>query len=507
MNFKKFFSSFFTYTPPYTQKHTFNLAEDANNKYYPDSNIDNTITEKVFNSVDVNIDFLKSKFNILINSDIVFRDFILNIKGKQYKALLVFIDGLVNTQIVNQFILKPLMMRNKNNLFDGSHSRVISEAVTNNVTVRKVKKFNLPSYISSCLVPQNDIKEVSSFEEILAGINSGNCALFIDTLDIAFDIDVKGFKERSIDKPSNEIVIKGPHEAFVENIRTNTSLLRRFVNNENLVIEDISIGSITKTSCGLCYIHGITNDNLIAELKFRLNNIDVDSVLSAGQLEQLISDSSLLSIPQSLTTERPDKAASYLIDGRVIILINGSPYAIIAPAILSDFLSSPDDKNQQSLFSNFAKLLRLFAAFITLLLPGLYMAITSFHHEILPTELLFTILASRENVPFPIFFELLLLEVSFELIREAGLRVPSPIGPTIGIVGALIMGEAAVSAGVVSPILIIIVAIAGTASFAIPDYSFGFHLRIYRFIFIFLGYLCGFLGIAYWFICIYGFIV
>mgnify|MGYP004534172645 FL=1 len=172
MNFKKFFSSFFTYTPPYTQKHTFNLAEDANNKYYPDSNIDNTITEKVFNSVDVNIDFLKSKFNILINSDIVFRDFILNIKGKQYKALLVFIDGLVNTQIVNQFILKPLMMRNKNNLFDGSHNRVISEAVTNNVTVRKVKKFNLPNYISSCLVPQNDIKEVSSFEEILAGINS-----------------------------------------------------------------------------------------------------------------------------------------------------------------------------------------------------------------------------------------------------------------------------------------------------------------------------------------------
>lgn len=498
MSIKDIISSFFTYTPTNKQTYNFNLIEDTNTKNYTDNDLtgkENKET-KIFPSVSVNSEYLKTKYNLLINSDIIFRDFMLIAKGKQYHALLIFIDGMVNTEIMNEFILEPLMMRNRNNLFDSSQNKVISEAVANNITVRKVKKFNLANYISSCLVPQNAIKQVSYFEDVITGINSGNCALLVDTLNVAFDIEVKGFKQRGIEKPSNEIVIKGPHESFVENIRTNTSLIRRFVNNENLVIENLNLGNITKTKCGVCYVSGVANDDLIAEVKFRLNNLDVDSILSAGQLEQLITDSSNLNIPQLISTERPDKAASYLLDGRVILLVDGSPYAVITPAILSDFLSSPDDKNQKALFSNFTKFIRLIAAFITLLLPGLYIAVTSFHQEILPTELLFSILASRANVPFPIIFELLVLEISFELIREAGLRVPSPIGPTIGIVGALVMGQAAVSAGIVSPILIIVVAITGTASFAIPDYAFGFHLRVYRFAFIFLGYLCGFLGIA-----------
>ena len=197
-----------------------------------------------------------------------------------------------------------------------------------------------------------------------------------------------------------------------------------------------------------------------------------------------------------ISTEKPDKAASYLLNGRVVIIVNGSPYALVVPAVFSDFLTSPDDKNLNPLFANFIKGIRILATFISLLLPGLYIAITSFHQEILPTELLFSILASRDNVPFPVIVEILLLEISFELIREAGLRVPSPIGPTIGIVGALVLGQAAVSAGIVSPILIIVVAITGIASFAIPDFSFGFHIRITRFLFIFLGFLCGFLGIS-----------
>ena len=240
----------------------------------------------------------------------------------------------------------------------------------------------------------------------------------------------------------------------------------------------------------------ITNDDLIAEVKYRINNLSIDSLLSSGQLEQLISDTNFLNVPQVLATERPDKSASYLLNGRVIVLVNGSPYSLIMPAVLNDFLSSPDDKNEKPLFANFLKFVRGLATFLTLLLPGLYIAITSFHQELLPTELLFSILASRENVPFPSFVEIFLLEISFELIREAGLRVPSPLGPTIGIVGALVLGQAAVSAGVVSPILVIVVAITGISSFAIPDYSFGLHIRITRFVFIFLGYLCGFLGIA-----------
>ncbi len=259
----------------------------------------------------------------------------------------------------------------------------------------------------------------------------GNCVLFVDTLDRAFDIEVKGFKQRNVDTPNNEIVIKGPHEAFVENIRTNTSLIRRIVNNENLIIENLEIGKITKTKCAVCYIQNITNSDLVNEVKYRLNNLDVDSLLSGGELEQLVVDSNVLGIPQVLSTERPDKATKYLLNGRVVVLVNGTPYGIIMPSILMDFLTSPEDTNLKTSFANFLRCLRVLSVFITLLLPGLYVAITSFHQEILPTSLLNSILASRENVPFPIILEILLMEVSFELIREAGLRVPSPIGPTI----------------------------------------------------------------------------
>lgn len=374
---------------------------------------------------------MRTKYNLLINSDVILREFTINARGKQYNAFLVYIDGMVDSEIMDKFILEPLMLRNKNNLFDGTQTKVISEAVANNITVRKVKKFNLSNYLMGCLMPQNAVKEVTDFDEVANGINSGNCALFVDTLNLAFDIEVKGFKQRSIDTPNNEVVIKGPHEAFVENIRTNTSLIRRIVNNENLIIENLEVGKITKTKCAVCYIKNITNTDLINEVKYRLNNLEVDSLLSAGELEQLIVDNNALGIPQTISTERPDKAAKYLLKGRVIVIVNGTPYGVIMPAILVDFLTSPEDTNLKVNFANFLRVLRFLAAFITLLLPGLYVALTSFHQEILPTGLLFSILASRENVPFPIIVEILLMEISFELIREAVLRVPTAIGSTI----------------------------------------------------------------------------
>lgn len=474
----------------YSFKLSDNYTNSSNVKKLPQK------IDSVFPSLEVNLEYMKTKYNLLINSDVILRQFTINARGKQYNSFIVYIDGMVDSEIMDNFILKPLMLRNQNNLYDGSQTKIISEAVTNNITVRKVKKFDLPNYLMGCLLPQNAVKEVTDFSDVTSGINAGNCVLFVDTLNVAFDIEVKGFKQRSIDTPNNEIVIKGPHEAFVENIRTNTSLIRRIANNEDLIIENIEVGKITKTKCALCYMQNITNTDLIAEVKYRLNNLEIDSLLSAGELEQLISDSNVLGIPEILSTERPDKATKYLLRGRVIVIVNGTPYALIMPAVLVDFLTSPEDTNLKVNFANFLRRLRFLAALITLLLPGIYMAITNFHQEILPTSLLYSILASRENVPFPVIVEILLMEISFELIREAGLRVPSPIGPTIGIVGALVLGQAAVSAGIVSPILIIIVAITGIASFAIPDFSFGFHLRYFRFAFILFGFMAGFLGIS-----------
>ena len=497
MKIKDFINNAFGYTPK--EIYQFTLPTDSEN---PESTtIQNSKQtpekkENVFPNINENLEYVKTKYNTLINSDIIVREFILNARGNQYKAFLLYIDGMVDSQILNDFVLESLMLRNRNNLFNGKQNRIISESTTNNVTIRKVKKFNLADYIESCLIPQNSITQESSFDDIFSGINSGNCALFVDTLSVCFDIDVKGFKQRSISQPENEIVIKGPHEAFVENLRTNTSLLRRFTNNENLTIENVKVGKITKTNCAVCYIKDITNDNLVAEAKYRLNNLEIDSLLSAGELEQLLTDTNVLGIPKILVSERPDTAVKALLQGRVVIIVNGSPYALILPAILIDFLSSPEDTNLKTVFGNFLKVIRIISAFFALLLPGLYIAITSFHREIIPTELLYSILSSRQSVPFPIILEILTMEISFEIIREAGLRVPSPIGPTLGIVGALVLGQAAVSAGIVSPILIIIIAMTGISSFAIPDYSFSFHLRFFRFGFILLGFLSGFLGIG-----------
>ena len=415
----------FSYTRE--NEYTFNINDSNNFNNSIDLNL--AKDDKIYGSLGINLDYMKSKYNFLINSDIVLREFTINVRSRQYHAFIMYIDGMVSSDIIDNYLLKPLMMRNDNNLFDGSH--IVSEAIANNVTIKKVKKFELGTYILNCLMPQNSVKSSASFSSIISGINSGNCALFIDTLNVAYDIEVKNFNQRNVDKPSNEIVIKGAHEAFVENIRTNTSLLRRIINSSTLIIESVIVGSVTSTNCAICYLENITNENLITEVKHRINNLNVDSLLSSGQLEQLLSDSNDLSLPQILSTERPDKASSYLLQGRVVVLINGSPYALVMPAVLSDFLSSPDDKNLKSGFSNFLKIIRILAVFITLLLPGLYIAITSFHQEIVPTELLFSILSSRQNVPFPIILEILLLEISFELIREAGLRVPSPIGPTI----------------------------------------------------------------------------
>lgn len=242
MNFKTLVSDFFKYKPE--KDYNFNLIDDiqSSQNFSQDSEVEN-----IFTSSDINLEYLKTKYNFSINSDIIVKEFILNARSKQYKAFIFDIDGMVDSNLINDFILNPLMLKNRNNMYDGKSNEIIREAITNNVTVRKIKKFNLSDYVLNCLIPQNSVNIVETFSDAISGINSGNCLLFIDTLNVAFDIDVKGFKQRGVEAPQNEIIIQGPHEAFTENIRTNTSLLRRIINNENLIIENIEIGKISKT--------------------------------------------------------------------------------------------------------------------------------------------------------------------------------------------------------------------------------------------------------------------
>lgn len=424
---KNFLSQIFLYKE--TDKYDFSLPTTSTEATEDSEEIDDSSkVKKVYSKLTDNLEYMKVQYNALINSDIIIRNFTLTARNKEYAAFLIYFDGMVNSTIINDFVMKPLMLRNTANTYDEQNFKPLP----NNpyVKVRKAEKFDLENCIYNKLLPQNDVKKKDDFEALITDINSGNCIMFVDTISTAFSLETKGFKARSIGEPNNEIVVHGSQEAFVEVIRTNTSIIRRLANTEDLVIESTSVGKISKTQIAICYLKNIANADLVSEVKFRVNNLAIDSLLSSGQLEQLIQDDNS-SFPQVLSTERPDKAVNHLFEGRVVIIVNGSPYALIVPGVLIDFISSPEDLNLKYQYANVLRIVRLIAAFFALLLPGLYIAITCYHQELIPTPLLFEIASSRESVPFPVIFEIIIMEVSFELIREAGLRVPSPIGPTI----------------------------------------------------------------------------
>lgn len=371
------------------------------------------ISEKLYIEYDKNLNYIKDKYSTLINSDVKIREFYINVQNKKYKSFLFYIDGMIDSKSINDFVLNPLMLKNKTN-----SSTAEEQVVTNPNKVIVVKPFDLQTYIMDSLIPQNDVSVSNEFSRVISQVSSGVSALFIDTLSFAFLIDAKGFEKRSISIPQNEFVIRGSQEGFVEAIRVNTSLIRRLINSEDLIIENTTIGKINKNTCCICYMKNIANPDLVAEVKYRINNLAIDSIFSSGKLEQLIKDSPS-SVPQMISTERPDRVANYLIDGRVAILINGSPYALVAPGVFTDFLASSEDRNLQYQFANLLRIIRLIAITITLTLPGFYIAITTFHQEIIPTELLFAIVSSRNAVPFPIIFEILIMDVCLELIRES----------------------------------------------------------------------------------------
>ena len=422
MKFLDDFINLITYKAP--SEYNFILPKVKKNPK-SDEDINQKDVENVYPSIDVNKEYIKNKYHFSINSDIKIREFFINIKSKQYAAFLLFIDGMINSELINKFVVEPLMIKNASNMTNDD-SEIVNTAVTNNVTVKRVKKFDLKKYVSECLVPQNDVSIEDKFKDVISKVNAGNSALFIDTINSAFLIDAKGFEKRSVAAPENESVIRGAQEGFIEAIRTNTSLIRRIVNSENLVIEDTTVGKISNTQVAICYLKNVANSELVKEVKHRIENIGIDYLVSSGQLEQLIEDSKF-SVPQVISSERPDRLASYILEGRVAILVNGSPYGLVAPAVLLDFLSSAEDKNIKFQLANLLKAIRFLALFITLLLPGLYVAVTTFHQELVPTELLFAMVASRSNVPFPVIFEILIMEISLELIRESGVRVPAPL--------------------------------------------------------------------------------
>ncbi|NLM10302.1 MAG: spore germination protein [Clostridiaceae bacterium] len=431
---------------------------------------------KISSSFRTCLEVIKKRYSADINGDFKIREFKVRVKDKVYPAFVCFFDGLVNSSIINNNILVPLM--------------------TLSVMPMDTEEQSVRDIIYSHLIPQNQIKMCKTYQEVVDEVNFGGIGIFIDSLDVAFAADVKGWEHRSVEKPTSELNIRGPRESFIETNRANSALLRKILKDENLIVEDVLVGERSKTPCSIVYIKNIANTRLVDEVRKRLKSVKIAYLRDSAELEQFLEDDTFLPAPQLLLTERPDRVAAYLGEGRVAIIVHGSPFVIVVPVTFFNLIHSPEDYYLRYPYSTLLRFIRILGILITLFLPSIYLAITNYHQEMLPTDLLLAIASSREKVPFPTIASILIMEIAFELIREAGIRIPGPIGPTLSIVGGLILGQAAVSANLVSPILIIIVAVTGIGSFAVPDFSLGYSFRALRFVYILLAGFAGLLGIT-----------
>lgn len=464
---------FFFYEPPAKEK-DFYLKTCQNGADYDvrDEQEESTAADVVFADIEQNLSYVKKRFTYPINNDIVIRELKLR---EDRRAFVVFIDGMVNGDMVDLAVIKTLL-----------ELPYISDDDI----------YSCEDEIIESFVAHSQAFASENMDVIFDEINFGSCAVFVDGFPKAFVLDVRNWGHRSIDKPENEQSIYGPQEAFAEMLRNNTALVRKIIKSEKLIAEGVKIGKVSQTRGVLLYISDIANPELVNEARRRINGINMDYVISIEEVSMMMEESSFSSMTHFLETERPDRVARALTEGRVALILNGSPHVLVMPTNIFELNHAVSDDYLRVPYANMVRVIRMIATIFSILLPALYLAITMFHQEIIPTYLLYSISASRENVPFPSLIELLLMDLSFEMIREAGLRMPGPIGSTLGIVGGLILGQAAVSAKIVSPIMIIIIAITGIGSFATADYSLSWSFRILRLVFIILASLMGFFGIA-----------
>ncbi len=402
-----------------------------------------------------NIDIFRSRLGAPDNADVIVRRF----AAGAFEAALVAVDGMVDTTTLNENILKPCMDLPRTAGADVPAQARVSFLMENVVSV-------LP------------MKMKDNIDDLIADALSGQSVLLCEDCAVACVMDTRGFEKRTIGRPEAEKVVLGAHESFSESIRTSITLIRRIVQREELTTEFLSVGGKMKTRCALLYLRGTADEAVIARIRKRLMDCRSDFPLSAGQIEQAIENHPLSLIPQCVRTERPDRAASFLAEGQVVILTDGSPEALGAPATIFHQLHTPDDASMRWQYGTFLRLIRLLGILIHLFLPGLYLAVLRFHPELLSTMLLTSVYETGSRVPFPAFLEALLMTLAFDLITEAGLRAPGALGSALGIVSGLILGQSAVSADIVSPLLLIVVAASGLGGFCVPNYALSVGLKI-----------------------------
>ncbi|WP_425806194.1 spore germination protein [Desulfitobacterium sp. Sab5] len=406
--------------------------------------------------------------------DILVREFTIT-ADTEMKAAVIFIIGMIERELINEQVIGALMLNDRIN------------SLKNNLDCfETLKKYGIPNTI---------VKEEVNVNTILYELMNGNTILLLDQVDKVLILGSIGWKDRPISPPESENVIRGPKDGFTENIYNNTALIRRRIKSPDLRMEPFQLGTTTKTQVLIVYLEGKPKEGLIQEVRDRIERIEIDGVLESGYIEELIEDTPMSPFPQIEHTERPDKVSASILEGRVAILVDTTPYVLLVPTIFVQFIQSSDDYYERYPIGSLTRLVRLIAYLISVLLPAAYIALTSYHQEMIPTTLALAIAASREGVPFPSIGEALMMEATFEILREAGLRLPKQAGQAVSIVGGLVIGQAAVQAGIVSQAMVIVVALTGISSFAIPAFNAAGSGRMLRFPLMLLASILGLPGI------------
>ena len=425
-----------------------------------------------------NLKLVRAVMNVPGNRDVVLRPFEIG----TVPACLVFMEGMAGREAVDQFVLRPC-------LAPGLALPAKGRA----------------DYLRRRVLETENAQPAGLVRELVEAVLSGSAALLVEGDGTALLLETRAYEKRGVGVTRSESVVQGPQEAFVENMRTNITQVRRILRSEMLMTELTQVGRKIPTQVALMYLKGVAREETVALVRRRLAALDAPLCQGSGQLQQFIEDHPLSVFPQMLETERPDRAAACLADGQVALLVEGSPYALIAPVTLFHLIHASDDTFMRWQYGAFLRAIRMAGASVSLLLPALYVAVTAYHTHMLPLNLLTSIAEARAKVPLPVLAEVLFMEFSFYLLNEAGTRIPSQLGSALGIVGALILGQAAVEASLISPILIIVVALTGLGNYCVPDYGVSVGMQLLRLAFVALAALWGLYGICLgaWLLCAY----
>ncbi len=394
-------------------------------------------------------------------------------------AAAVYINGLIDMERVEDYITHALS-------FDSLQEKTESAATA-------LERFSFAKGKALSIGKEKIVEDQNS---LLEGLLSGDTMILFQGLTKAISVSTSGGEGRAVTEATTQVNIRGPKDSFTESLGTNLSLVRKRIKNPNLWIETLTIGAVTKTDVSIAHIHGLAKEETLQEIRKKLSEIHVDSILESGYIEQLIEENKYSPFPTIFNTERPDSVAGNLLEGRIALFIDGTPFVLIAPATFFMFFHTVEDYYQRYDISTLIRLLRFMCLLISLFGPAIFVAALNFHQEMIPTPLLINLASQREGVPFPVVVEVLLLEFTFEIIREAGIRMPSPIGQTVSIIGGLVLGQAAVQAGIVSPAMVIVVSLTGISSFATPAFNMALSVRLLRFVITFVSAYMGLYGIA-----------